>query len=121
VRSLDSIWDERLSGLQSELPPELPSDRVFLKLDTQGWDLQVVAGAAQSLGRILGLQTELSVKPIYEGITRWQEALARMTGLGFELTGLFPVTRDRRFRVVELDCVMARPDEVGPDRPAGEA
>ena len=38
-----------------------------------------------------------------------------MTSLGFELTGMFPVTRDRQFRVVELDCVMARTAEVGPD------
>lgn len=100
VRRLDEVLDDCLPG---------PDSRVFLKIDTQGWDLEVLAGAAASLHRIVGLQSELSVRPIYEGMPTYREALAVMEGLGFELTGLFPVARDRHLRLVEIDCVMIRP------------
>jgi len=36
-------------------------------------------------------------------------ALTELAGLGFELTGIFPVARDLDgLRVMELDCVMCR-------------
>jgi hypothetical protein len=44
-------------------------------------------------------------------------AAERLTELGFEVTGMFPVTRDRDLlRVVEFDCVLRR---VGREVPAG--
>ena len=41
VRTLDSIAPEVME--------DLPDARVFLKLDTQGWDLEVLRGAEGSL------------------------------------------------------------------------
>lgn len=111
VRRLDEVLDECLPR---------PDSRVFLKIDTQGWDLEVLAGATGCLERIVGLQSEISVRPIYEEMPGYLEALASMTGLGFELTGLFPVARDRDFRLIEMDCVMTRshaeriPQDPGP-------
>jgi FkbM family methyltransferase len=98
---------ERLDDVIAGCLPR-PDSRVFLKLDTQGWDLEVIAGGPSSLARMVGLQSEISVRPIYEGSPGYLEALALMQDMGFELTGLFPVARDRRLRLVELDCVMTR-------------
>lgn len=97
----------RLDDVISDVLPSSDS-RVFLKLDTQGWDLEVLAGASNCVDRVVGLQSEISVRPIYEEMPGYLEALAAMEGLGFELTGLFPVARDRRLRLVELDCIMIR-------------
>jgi hypothetical protein len=36
------------------------------------------------------LQTEVSVRAIYQGMTRWTDALATIDALGFDITGLFP-------------------------------
>ncbi len=55
-----------------------------------------------------GLQTEVAVKPLYEGVTPYLSQLGWLNDLGFELTGIFPVERDLNLTIMELDCVFAR-------------
>ena len=98
VKTVDSVFGQCVDGIEEP--------RVFLKLDTQGYDLTVLQKATGHLDRIQGLQCELSVKPIYEAMPSYIEALPRMCEMGFEVTGLFPVSRDSAFRIIELDCVM---------------
>jgi FkbM family methyltransferase len=98
VRRLDDVWAEHVGSVH----------RVHLKLDTQGYDQQVLEGAREVLDRVVSVQTELAVKSVYEGVPRYAEAIPRLEASGFELTGVFPVLRDRQLRIVELDCVMRR-------------
>lgn len=100
IRRLDRLFDQCTSGIAEP--------RVYLKLDTQGYDLEVLKGADGCLDRIVALQSEVSVKPIYQGQPSLTDALARLDRLGFEVGGLYPVTRDREGRVVEFDCVAIR-------------
>jgi FkbM family methyltransferase len=101
VRRLESVIDEVLT--------ERPDARLFLKIDTQGYDLQVVRGAGRRLDAIRALQTELAARSTYVGMPTLPEALGELTGLGFELTGMFPVARELdHLRLIELDCVMCR-------------
>jgi FkbM family methyltransferase len=101
VRRLESVIDEVLA--------ERPEARLFLKVDTQGYDLQVVRGAGRRLDAIRALQTELAARSTYAGMPSLPEALRELNGLGFELTGMFPVARELdHLRVIELDCVMCR-------------
>jgi FkbM family methyltransferase len=100
VRRLDAILDRCLDG---------GGERgLFLKTDTQGLDLEVIAGATACLDRICGLQVELSVKPIYDGMPSHVEALSALRDYGFSPTGMFPVQRDEKLRIVEFDCVFVR-------------
>jgi FkbM family methyltransferase len=82
---------------------------LFLKLDTQGWDLEVLRGAQHCLPAIVALQTELSLQALYEGMTPFIEMLDQLTSLGFEVSAFFPVVRDAALRLIEVDCVMVRP------------
>jgi len=100
VRRLDEVFEECVGGLSNP--------RVFLKLDTQGYDGEVLRGGARSLGQVLAIQSELSVQAIYEGVPSYADAIAELNALGFELSGLFPVTLDRELRLIEMDCVMIR-------------
>lgn len=101
VRRLESVIDEVLA--------ERPHARLFLKMDTQGYDLQVVRGAGRRLDAIRALQTELAARSTYAGMPTLPEALGELASLGFELTGMFPVARELdHLRVIELDCVMCR-------------
>lgn len=102
VRRLDQVLDQCLSGLERP--------RVFLKTDTQGYDLQVIQGARHCLDRVLCLQCEAAVHPIYQGVPDYVELIGELRELGFELSGLFPVTIDRRMWLVEIDCVMVKRD-----------
>ncbi len=96
----------RLDEIYADLVGDASS--VLLKLDTQGWDLVVLEGAGGCLSDVSAIQTEVSVVPIYEGMPTWLESMSRLSELGFEPTGLFPVTYADNFRSVEFDLVAAR-------------
>lgn len=98
----------RLDKVLPELLDDLTDRRVFLKVDTQGFDLEVLAGARGILDRVIGIQTEVSLIPIYEHMPNMDAALAVLKELGFHVSGLFPVARDKHLRVIEFDCVMLR-------------
>ena len=97
VRRLDEVLDEYVPD---------PNARIFLKSDTQGFDMNVIRGATGRLDRIAALQIELSIRHVYRGAPSYMEALRELAGLGFEITGMFPVQRDPQLRVVNFDCVM---------------
>jgi FkbM family methyltransferase len=98
VRRLDSVFDDAVGGQRGA--------RVFLKCDTQGFDLKVIAGASASLPSIMAVQIELSFKPIYAEAPAYAAVLEHMTDLGFDVTGVFPVRHDELFRIVNFDCVL---------------
>jgi len=104
-----SVAVRRLDAVIAEIEKVRPLGPMYLKLDTQGFDLEVMRGAGAAAARIRALQSELSVVPIYERMTGWETALATMQGYGFELSGLWAVNRDPALQAVELDCVMVRP------------
>ena len=103
----------RLGGMLDELLDGLKRPRPFLKLDTQGFDLDVFAGAGDRIADFVGLQSEVALMEIYKGMPRMPEALAAYESAGFEIAALYPVSRQTRTaRVLEYDCVMVRPGAV---------
>ena len=103
VRRLDAVLDE--------VTAHVPAPRVFLKLDTQGFDVEAFAGLGERARELVGMQSEVALVRIYEGMPRMPEALERYEGAGFEITALYPVSRHvETGRVLEFDCVMVRPD-----------
>lgn len=106
VRRLDGLFDEAIDGIRDP--------RVYLKLDTQGYDMQAFAGAGDRLQEIAGMQSEVACVPIYDGMPRLPDQIAAYEAAGFEITGMFPVTRHKEtMRVIEFDVTMVRTDAVG--------
>jgi FkbM family methyltransferase len=106
VRRLDAILDDLLAPIADPRP--------YLKLDTQGYDLEVFAGLGERVTDFVGMQSEVALVRIYEGMPRMPEALATYEEAGFEVTALHPVSRDMRTgRVLEFDCVMVRAEARG--------
>lgn len=101
VRTLDSLLSEELSNISQDR-------RIFLKIDTQGWDMEVLEGSQATLTQVRALQVEASVRPIYEGAPGWKETIARLDREGYKLSGLFPVVVDKDLRLVEFDCIAVR-------------
>ena len=99
---------ERLADRYDNLAATHGFKRPFLKMDTQGLDLEVFQGAAPRLDRFLGLQSEISLIQIYVGMPTWLDALAEYRKAGFSLCGFFPVSSDNQLRAVELDAVLVR-------------
>lgn len=108
VQRSEEVEVRRLDTVLDTLPVNVSRGRIYLKLDTQGWDLEVIAGAQGVLDWISALQTEVSVQPIYEGMPAMADSLAMIAERGFVPSGFFPVNFDQGFGLVELDLVAVR-------------
>lgn len=114
----DMFAPELAAGSTTESVPVRRLDQVLdlpgalvLKVDTQGYDMEVIEGAAGVLERVAAILIELPVRPIYEGAPDLIEIMRWLAEWGYEPVGLFPVTRDPDyFRVVEFDGVFVRTD-----------
>jgi FkbM family methyltransferase len=78
VEPLDAMFDDVCMGAR----------KVYMKIDTQGYESQVLMGAARSLGRVDMIQIEMSLAPLYEGQALFGDLYAELTGRGFALVGL---------------------------------
>jgi Methyltransferase FkbM domain len=103
--------------LDEVLPPLLNNEeRIFLKVDTQGFEDHVLKGATGILGKIVLLELELSLVTLYSGQTLLPEMMNLVAGLGFT-----PVSLDRGFadnkrgKLLQVDGLFVRNDLVSVD------
>lgn len=97
IRRLDSIF--------AQLKQKYSVQNIYLKMDTQGYDLEVIKGADNSLSEILALQTELSIISLYENMPIFTEVYQTLKNKKYSITGMFPVSRDKSLRIIEFDGV----------------
>mgnify|MGYP003640820337 CR=1 FL=1 len=67
-----------------------PNDRVFLKIDTQGFETEVLNGVCGHLRNVCVVQLELSVIPLYENQDLYRYYLDFFEKNGFVLWSLVP-------------------------------
>jgi hypothetical protein len=67
-----------------------------------------VEGCGTALRLVHAIQSELSVRPLYEGAPSYVESLDRLRTHGYELSGVYPLERDRDLGIIEFDCIMIR-------------
>ncbi len=81
----------------------------FLKIDTQGFEWQVLDGARDTLPHIKGILVELSLVPLYEGQHLWREIIDRLEAEGFTLWAFKPVFSDQAIgRTLQVDGIFYR-------------
>ncbi len=83
---------------------------ILLKMDTQGHDAAVIAGAGEALRRMIGVQSELAVRPLYEGATDWRTMVATLDAAGFVPNALFANNKGHFPLLVEMDGLFVRAD-----------
>ena len=62
-----------------------PSTRAFIKIDVQGYEWEVLDGAAETLKAAYGVMVEMSLVPLYDGQRLWLDLMNRMQEEGFLL------------------------------------
>lgn len=83
--------------------------RPALKIDTQGFEREVLEGATQILQSAVAVRIELSLVTLYDGAFDWREAVDWMSARGFDLVGLVPGFSDPRSgSLLQFDGVFAR-------------
>ena len=86
IKTLDSLFDENISS----------GERVFLKIDTQGYTKQVLSGANKSIDKISGVFVEMSLVPLYAGEPLIGEVISMLYEKGFALRAIEPEFIDRK-------------------------
>lgn len=110
VTSRKKIRTERLSSVYKKYSDRFRFLRPFLKLDTQGNDLKIARAALGILHHFAGIQSELSIKRIYDGAPTFAEAISFYNECGFELSAFVPNNEGFFPRLIETDCIMVRAD-----------
>ncbi len=82
----------QLDDLRSEFVRK--RDRVYLKLDVQGYEAHVIAGAAETLADTVVVEAEVSLVELYEGQTLMSDFVGSMRGHDFFPLHLAPEFRD---------------------------
>jgi len=100
-----------LTTLDQVAPPYLAgANAPFLKIDTQGYEWQVLDGARAILPQVRGILIELSLVPLYKGQRLWRECIERLEAEGFVLWALQPVFVDpENGRTLQWDGLFFRP------------
>ncbi len=103
----ESVQVVRIDDLAAEL--NLSRRKSLLKLDVQGWELEALRGAQQSLGSIELVEAEQSLIPLYVGDPSLTDLLGFLAQRGFGLISIEPNTLDPRSNhVVEINAMFAR-------------
>ncbi len=75
IRKIDSVFDEFCT----------PEDHILMKVDTQGFEKNVIDGASESLKHIRVIQLEMSIIPLYESEMLYLDMIQYMDKKGFHL------------------------------------
>jgi FkbM family methyltransferase len=84
VERLDDLFDEVSGG----------AAHPFIKIDAQGYESQVLDGAARTLDRLCGVQLEMSLVALYDGQHLFDDLFHRMLDQGFDCWSIDPEFHD---------------------------
>lgn len=99
IKTLDTVAGQYLKETHA----------AFLKIDTQGFEWQVLDGARNTLPHIKGILVELSLVPLYDGQYLWREVIDRIEAAGFTLWALQPEFSDQASgRTLQVNGVFYR-------------
>lgn len=109
-----------LSRLDTIAAPFLHGDsKLLIKIDTQGYERDVLKGAAELLKQAVGIHIELSFVPLYRDQALFDEMFGQLEALGFEVWDIGPVLFEpQSCRLVQADGIFFRnlaPPELHPE------
>lgn len=92
-----------------ELNNEVLSESMMLKIDTQGYEMNVLMGAERVLEKIKIVELELSFIELYTGQQLYKEMVEHMEKRQFVLWSVFPVFCDKDTgRMLQADAIFVK-------------
>jgi FkbM family methyltransferase len=96
-----------IAGIFSEYSQN--AKNIFLKIDVQGYEEEVILGAKDVMDRFKGLHTEFSLKPLYEKEKEMIDIFNLISSFGFKPHYFLPhVSIDSIGRLMQIDGVFYR-------------
>jgi FkbM family methyltransferase len=88
---------------------EHSSQNLFLKIDVQGFEIEVLKGIELILPKVKAIQVEMSFVPLYENGPLYQDIILYLDGIGFEIYTILPDFRDPiSGRMLQADGIFVR-------------
>jgi FkbM family methyltransferase len=106
VAHVQTALVRRLDAVLPTLRERFGFENLYLKMDTQGYDLRVIEGAGDELRNIRALQTELALKRLYRDMPGYEDVLPVLAASGFDISSVSVVSSDAYLRAIECDLVM---------------
>jgi FkbM family methyltransferase len=100
VKTVSKIWPEMKQNLGVE--------KLMLKMDTQGFDLEVFAGARDCLQDIPLLMSELSCVPVYENAPDFLTSISTFAKEGYRPAILAPISFTEDLCAIEMDGIFVK-------------
>jgi FkbM family methyltransferase len=100
----------RLDGVIESLLKRRGQRRFFVKLDTQGFDLEVMKGLGdEHLDAVPLVMSELAIlRRAYLGAPTQMQSLDYFFKRGYRIAGFFNGVSDEQYRAHEMDCLFVR-------------
>ncbi|BCU76154.1 FkbM family methyltransferase [Luteolibacter sp. LG18] len=98
VKTVDSLFNEFVEA----------GDKVFVKVDTQGFEMPVLEGSTGTIAanRIAGWQLELSMIPLYQGESTFDDITAWLKAKGYETHFIIPGYFSKKLmRQLQIDSI----------------
>ena len=96
IKKIDTVIDSE----------NLIKNNLFLKIDTQGFEYQVISGSIENLKNIRAILCELTLVELYEGQKLWLDIVELLTANNFEIWSLekgFQNSKNRQ--ILQIDCI----------------
>lgn len=99
IKTLDSLSEQYLKK----------DTNLFIKIDTQGYEYQVLSGGADTIKNAKLIQLELSLIELYKGQKLFVEMIEFLEGKGFCIYGIEPAFVDPNTgRMLQVDVLFRR-------------
>ncbi len=86
---------------------------IYLKVDVQGFEKQVLDGARETLKQTRVIELELSLAPMYMGAADFMEMFTYLTQLEFKMVSIEPVFTDPRSgKILQVDGIFVKDEEI---------
>ena len=102
-----SIDERKLEDILNEI--NIDNQNLFLKIDTQGYEFQVLQGCFNILGKFKGILVEVSLVELYVGQKKWFEIVDLIQSHGFKLWSVDRgFTNKKNGKTLQLDLCFFR-------------
>ena len=86
-----------------------PDDRIYLKIDTQGYEKNVLDGATGIMSQVIGLQVEVAFVELYSGETLAFDIISQILAQGFSIFAFCNGFREKSTgRLLQADVFFIR-------------
>ena len=103
----NTVEVRRLDDVISEIMPPIAED-FFIKIDTQGYDYQVLLGGRETLSRARACIVEVSMTDLYKGAPSFHDIYLLMVDAGLRFGGVFDQRFAKSSELLYLDAIFIR-------------